>query len=277
MRSFAVFVLLITAFAICSAKDEQELNEFVKQHVNSIGTEQARAAVKNRVAQGTVKFEVLNRAAQTWEGPATLVSEGDKLASLMKFPPTVYRTEWFVRDGKKTSIAPVVPGRWTEFGNFVKVHDEILTEGLWGGALSTGWALLHLEERHARLQDRGVKKVDGVELRRVDYFPKKGGDLEIQLYFEPNTFRHVMTVYLMTITAHSGPTVNDARNERELHYRLEERFGEFKSVDNLTLPTQWIIRFTYGAVSSGTIDQYDVSAMKISHNMTLDPKNFELK
>ncbi len=277
MKSLTVCVLLITTFAICSAKDEQEINEFVKQHVNSIGTEQARAAVKNRVAQGTVKFEVLNRGPQTWEGPATLVSEGEKFASLMKFPPTVFRTEWFVRDGKKTSVAPVAPGRWSEFGNFVKAHDEILTEGLWGGALSMDWAMSHLDEHHAKLQDRGVKKVDGVELRRIDYFPKKGSDLEIQLYFEPTTFRHVMTVYLMTITAQSGLTVNDARNEKEHHYRLEERFGEFKSVDNLTLPTRWTIRFTYGQVSAGLIDQYDITETKISHNMTLDPKNFELK
>jgi hypothetical protein len=44
-------------------------------------------------------------------------------------------------------------------------------------------------------------KVDGVDLHRIDYIPKKRSDLEIHLYFEPDTFRHVMTVYLMTIAA----------------------------------------------------------------------------
>jgi hypothetical protein len=277
MRSLAVFVALLAMLALSAAKDEFQAGDFVNQHLNSIGTEQARAAAKNRVAQGTVTFQLLNRGPQTWEGPATLVSEGDKLASLMKFPPTVFRAEWFVRDGKKTSVAPVAPGRWTEFGDFIKTHNEILTEGLWGGALSTGWALSHLDERRAKLQDRGVKKVDGIELHRIDYIPKKGSDLEIQLYFEPDTFRHVMTVYLMTITAHSGRTADEARNEKEMHYRLEERFGDFKSVDNLTLPAQWIIRFTYGQVSGGVIDQYDIIETKISHNISLDPKNFEIK
>lgn len=277
MRSLAVFAALLILVSVCAAKDESQTNEFVNQHLNSIGSEQARAAVKNRVAQGTVTFEILNREPQTWEGPATLVSEGDKLASLMKFPPTVYRTEWFVRDGKKTSIAPVVPGRWTEFGNFVKVHDEILTEGLWGGTLTTGWALAHLDQTRAKMQDRGIKKVDGVELHRIDYIPKKNSDLEIQLYFEPGTFRHVMTVYLLTISAHSARTVNEGRTEQEMHYRLEERFGDFKSVDNLTLPSHWTIRFTYGEVSNGIIDQYDITEKKISQNMTLDPRNFELK
>jgi len=277
MRSLAVFVALVAMFSVSAAKDEFQAGDFVKQHLNSIGTEQARATVKNRVAQGTVTFQILNRGPQTWEGPATLVSEDDKLASLMKLPPAAYRTEWFVRDEKRTSVAPVKPGSWTEFGDFIKTHNEILTEGLWGGALSIGWALSHLDERRAKLEDRGVKKVDGVEFHRIDYIPKKSSDLEIQLYFEPDTFRHVMTVYLMTISAHSARTVNQAGNEKEMHYRLEERFGDFKSVDNLTLPARWIIRFTYGAVSEGIIDQYDITEKKISYNLTLDPKNFEIK
>jgi len=277
MKPLCVLVMLFAVFSVSAAKDESQTVAFVNQHLNSIGTEQARAATKSVVAQGTVTFQVLNRGPQTWEGPATLVTEGDKLASLMKFPPTVYRTEWFVRVDKKVSIAPVRPGRWSELGDFIKAHDEILTEGLWGGTLSTGWALAHLDEHRAKLEDRGVKKVDGIDLHRIDYFPKKGSDLEIQLYFEPDTFRHVMTVYLLTITAHSGRTVNDAKNEKEMHYRLEERFGDFKSVDNLMLPSRWTIRFTYGEVSAGVIDQYDIVEKKISENMTLDPKNFELK
>ena len=269
---------MIAVSSLSIAKDESKTTDFVTQHLNSIGTEQARAAIKNRVAQGTVKFEIVNRGPQTWEGPATLVAEGDKLASLMKFPTTVYRTEWFVRDGKKTSIAPVVPGRWTEFGNFIKVHDEILTEGLWGGTLTTSWALAHLEERHARLEDRGLKKVNGVELHRIDYTPKKSSDLGIELYFEPDTLRHVMTVYSMIVGAHSGPSVNTpGTTERELHYRLEERFGDFKSADGVTIPTRWIVQFTYGSVSRGIIERYDITETKISQNISVDPKNFEIK
>jgi hypothetical protein len=277
MRRLALFLVVLSLTSMSAAKDEFQVAEFLKQHLNSIGTDQARAAVKNCLVQGTVTFQILNRAAQTWEGPATFVSEGNKMSSLFKFPPTVYRTEWFTSDGTRASVAFVRPGHWTEFGNFVKVHDEILTQGLWGGTLSTAWALAHVEERDAKLQDRGTKKIDGIELHRVDYVPKKNSDLEIQLYFEPNTFRHVMTVYLLTISARSAPTVNQARNESETHYRLEERFSEFTSFDSLTLPTRWTVRFTYGGVSNGIIDQYDVTAKKISHNISLDAKNFEVK
>lgn len=277
MRFFVLPAVLLLLAPVCTAKDKFQAAEFVNQHLNSIGSEQARATVKNRVVQGTVTFEILTHGPLTYEGPATLVSEGDQLASLMKFPPTVFRTEWFISNGKKTSIAWVKPGSWTAFGDFVRVHDEILTEGLWGGALSTAWALSHLEERRARLEDRGLKKVDGVELHRVDYFPKKDTDLEIQLYFEPDSSRHVMTVYLMAVTAALRGGPRGSANEQEAHYRLEERFGDFKSVDDLTLPTKWTIRFTYGGAASGTIDKYDVTVRKISNNATLDPKNFEIK
>lgn len=277
MRPFAVALALLALLSASSAKDKFDASEFVQQQLNSIGTADARAAIKNCVAQGTVTFEILNRGPLKYEGPATLVSEGDQLAVQFKFPPTVYRTEWFVSDGKKTSVAQVLPGRWTEFGAFIRTHNEILTEGLWSGTLSTAWALSHLDERRARLEDRGIKKVDGIELHRVDYVPRKNSDLEIQLYFDPETYRHVMTVYSMTITSPQGLTPDQSASQQNRVYRLEERFADFKAVDNLTLPTHWNIRFTYGAPAEGSIDQYDVTLTRIGHNINVDPKNFEVK
>jgi hypothetical protein len=175
-------------------------------------------------------------------------------------------------------------------------HHEILTEGLWGGTLSTGWALARMDERLAKLEDRGLKKVDGRELHRVDYVPKKPSDLQIELYFEPETFRHVMTVYSCT----TSPLMshNRAENERQLdlHYRLEEGFADFKSIDNLSLPSRWTVRFSSdrpGGISgfSGNrnapvsnarasltkIYEFDVVETNLSNNITIDPKIFEVK
>jgi hypothetical protein len=44
--------------SVSPAKGELQVGDLVKQHLNSIGTEQARAAVKSRVAEGTVQFHV---------------------------------------------------------------------------------------------------------------------------------------------------------------------------------------------------------------------------
>lgn len=310
MKSLLTSLCLFTLLCTGLAKDETPVAELVKRHLDSIGTEQARAAVKTRVVEGGVHFQLLNASSGYQDGKATFVSDGKKLVSLMKLPNPSYHGERFVSDGRKTEEAFVKPGVWSKLGSFVMVHNEILTEGLWGGTLSTGWPLANLAERGSKLQDRGLKKVDGRELRRLDYSPKKHSDLEIQLYFEPETLRHVMTVYSLTISPQMGRTEVQTAREQETHYRLEERFADFKSVDNLNLPGQWTIQFTsdigaagadyasgsFGggaggeAGAAGTpisttgvgtgnspVTQFAVTVANISNNVTLDPKNFEVK
>src|SRR5664279_1737150 len=307
MRTLAVVVAMVAMLSISPAKDESQLGDLVKQHLNSIGTEQARVAVKSRATEGTVSFQVENATSGRQDGKEVFVSDGGKFVSLLKLPNPNYHGERFVSDGKKTLIAQVKPGAWSRLGEFVMVHNEILTEGLWGGTLSTGWALAHLDERLAKLQDRGLKKVNGRDLRRVDYSPKKRSDLEIQLYFEPDTFRHVMTVYSMTISPQMGASEIATARQQETRYRLEERFADFKSVDGLTLPQRWTIEFTFengagamadaqnltatvtgeagiipiGAAGVGSgnspVSHFEVTITSISNNAPLGPKNFEVK
>jgi hypothetical protein len=248
-------VLTMVSFGVC--KDEFVASSFVRQQLNSIGTDRARNSVKNRYAEGAVSYEVVNGGPTRWEGVENFASEDEKVVTLLKFPPSNYLTEWFVQNHKKVAIAPIRPGRWSAFGNFVKVHDEILTEGLWGGTLSTGWALSRWEENHAKLTDRGLKKMDGRELRRVDYDPGRATDLEIQLYFEPDTFRHVATVYLLYYQPLN---------------RVVERFSDFSTVNNLTLPRNWTIEFTTRA---GRFDRFKIRQEKISHNVKFSPNNFD--
>lgn len=309
MKCVAVALCAFALSGVSVAKDEVPVAELVKKHLDSIGSEQARGAVKTRVAEGTVRFQLLNVSGQYQDGKAQFVSDGRKMVSLLKLPNPNYHGERFVSDGKKTEEAFVRPGRWSQFGAFVRVHNEILTEGLWGGTLSTGWALATLEERASKLQDRGLKKVDGRELRRIDYSPKKRSDLEIQLYFEPETSRHVMTVYVLTISPQMGQGEVQTAREQPSYYRLEERFADFKSVDNLNLPGRWTIQFTSDITAAGRdypeglpssaggevgaagtdvsttgigtgrspVNQFEVTISNISDNVPLDQKNFEVK
>jgi len=168
-------------------------------------------------------------------------------------------TEHIVRDGKKTSVAQTRPGRWSRFGLFVKVHNEILTEGLFGGTLSAAWPLIDLEKSGARLEDRGIKKLDGRDLRRVDYIPKQMTDLDIQLYFEPDTFRHVQTTYLL--------------HEQPLD-RIDERFANFVPVEGLMLPTRWTIELQNRA---GQIARFEITQQKAAQNTTLDAGTFDVR
>jgi hypothetical protein len=283
MRSLAVFVALVAMLSVGAAKDEFQAGDFVKQHLNSIGTEEARAAVKNRLVQGPLTFQYLTVAGIV-NGTLQFVSEGDKFVSVLKIPSPDYRGEQFTTDGKKTAVNQPKPGVYSAMGRFVFEHNEVLTEGLWGGTLSTAWALSHLDERRAKLQDQGMKKVDGRELHRVDYMPKKSSDLQIELYFEPDTFRHVMTVYSYHVVARAGGGPMASAGQEERYFRLEERFADFKNVDNLSLPERWTIQFnsggsgrTTGRGAASSISQFELTDAKISHNITVDPRNFEIK
>jgi hypothetical protein len=141
MRSLALFFLVTALLSVSFAKDDAQVADLVKQHLNSIAPDQARTAVKSRASEGTVRFQVQNSSSGYQDGKEVFVSDGTKLVSLLKLPNPNYHGERFVSDGKKTLIAQVKPGAWSRLGDFVRVHNEILTEGLWGGTLSTGWAL----------------------------------------------------------------------------------------------------------------------------------------
>jgi hypothetical protein len=282
-RYFGILLVFAAMLSMCAAKDEFQAGDFVKQHLNSIGTEPTRAAVKNQLVQGDLSFQYLTVAGVV-NGTLQFVSEGNKLVSVMKIPSPDYRGEQFTSDGQKVSIKQPKPGVYSSMGRFVFEHDEVLTEGLWGGTLSTAWALSHFAERHAKLQDQGIKTVDGRDLHRVDYIPKKHSDLEIQLYFEPETARHVLTVYSYSVQARAGGGPTASANQEQRRYRLEERFADFKDFDGLSLPSRWTIVYnpggsgrTVGPGAASLLTQFEATNTKVSHNITLDPKNFEIK
>jgi hypothetical protein len=181
------------------------------------------------------------------------------------------------------------PGVYSELGQFVNSQNEILTSGLWGGTLSTGWALFDLPGRHAGLQYMGRKKIDGRELQQFRFLPSKRSDLEIRLYFDPETARHVMTTYELTISPQIAATELETAGQKSTSYRLEERFTNFKQYDGLWLPSQWTIQFGLdvpldpnhpgraGIYARSDVWEFSVSVTSISHNLQVDPKNFEVK
>jgi hypothetical protein len=309
MRFLTMLVVVAALLSVSVAKEDMSVADLVKQNLNSIGTEQSRAVVKNRAVEGTLQFRILSGGAGTQEGKEVLLSEGDKLVSLLKLPNPSYHGERFVSDGKRTVVAQLKPAVYSNLGQFVLVHNEILTEGLWGGELSTGWALAHLDDHKAKLKYQGLKKVNGRELHRLDYIPKHS-DLQIELYFEPETFRHVLTIYELIIKPQMGLTEQETAQQQETRYRLEERFADFKSTDNLMLPGKWTVQFSsevpeartnptggdsttlggsapinegtsqghprFGA-SIGAVSQFETTVTSVSHNLPVDPKTFEVK
>jgi hypothetical protein len=176
--------------------------------------------------------------------------------------------------------------------------------------LTTAWPLLNLNERKAKLSFDGLKKIDGQELYDLRYHPHKNSDLEIHLYFDPQTYHHVKTTYSYssqenfanyrpstavgavpsvpgtniadagTATApNAGGTSETAAARQYLNrYRLTEKFSDFKTVDGVTLPTHYDIQFSQELQNGKTtLSDWDLKGLEVSNNMSIDGRAFEVK
>jgi hypothetical protein len=274
---FISVVLLIIGNLSAYAADEIKVEDLLQHHLDSIGTSDARAAAKSRVMQGTAAYKLLVGGSGTITGKSVLVSESSRLHLLLKVNANRYKGEKFVRNGEKTFVAGTYDDATrSEFGEFLRANDMPLREGLLGGVLSTGWPLLDISSHGAKLKYEGKKKVDGQELLAVSYRPKKGTDIRITLYFAPDSFRHVMTLYTTEAAAGIGPTEIESARQNQARYRIEERFSDFKTADGLTLPWHYDLRYQQELQNGFTkLVEWDVTAATIDNNISLDPRNFD--
>ena len=271
MRRHIVILIAILA-PLAHAADKLKPEEIVAKHLASIGTPEARAAAKTRVADGKAVMQEVVGGSSALRGSANLFSDNRRLKIAMAFPGmSQYPGEQWVFDGKNTAVAQTAPGARSAMGNFVFRFPEVLREGLLGGAALTSWALLDLEARQPRLKYDGLKKVDGRELHQVTYVPRKGGSgLQVRLLFDPETFRHVKTIYTMEVGAGLaelrdrqgnvvGADVTD--HQAEVRYVVEENFSDFQTIDGLTLPASWKIRYEIQPSNSSLVEW----SMKFEH------------
>jgi len=302
--AFAVaFFFSLVSLQAFAAEPVVNPEQIVANHLNSIGAEAVRTGGQGRVAQGAAQFRILTGGSATLDGKSVLVSTGRKFHFMMKFSTTDYHGERIVFDGERVQVASATAQQTRSiFGEFIRTQDTIIREGLLGGALSTSWPLLNLGDRKAKLSYDGLKAIDGKKLIDVRYKPKKSSDLDIHLYFDPETYRHVKSVYTMSIKAGivqapnagtpipalnqqdaSSPVSRDtgetlSARQNETRYRIEETFGDFKTTDGVTLPTQYVLKYTQELQDGRTnLWEWDMSEKQISNNVSLDPRNFEVK
>jgi hypothetical protein len=296
--SFILALSLAGFFPSASAADMKP-EDVVARHLDSIGTAQVRAANKSHIVQGTAHFKILVDGGGQLEGTAGIVSEQRKSTLVLKFNDGQYRGEQMVCDGDKFSIAATTSShRRSVLGEFIWSQSLILREGLLGGELSTAWALQNLDSNHPQLSYGGLKKFDGRQVHDLRYRSKKGNDMDIHLYFDPQTFQHVASVYKITLASGLGgfaPSISDqagltqgtgggvsdptqSARQQETRYTLEERFSDFKTADGITLPSHYDIHFTQELQDGRTsLYEWDATFDKISHNVALDPRNFVVK
>lgn len=258
--------LVLAAVIPCTAKEPKlTADAIISRHLDSIGSADARAAAVSRVSQGKVVFAEIIRHSLRIEGAATLLSQQRKQKCEFQFGNSQYPGEQFVFDGNRELVAMVDQTSRSRLGNFLFLQEEVLREGLFGGVLTTAWPLLNTQNTNPALKYEGLKKINGQQLHEISYVPKKrseSGELSIRLYFEPETYHHVLTVYTLTVL-HESKTISDPNQTTVI---VEERFGDFQPVDGLTLPRHWDIRYRVEPQNFADEYDWDVSLTQIGHN-----------
>ncbi len=269
----------VVTFSASAWSSDIKPGDVVTKHLDSIGTAQARDAVKSRVVQGRVTYRILVGGSGAIDGKFVAATEGSKSDFLFKINGGTYRGEQFIYDGNKISVAGTYADESrSEFGNFVLAQDMVLRENLLGGVWSVDWPLLDVEGRKAKLHAEGTKKVDGKELLVLGYQPRKSTDLDIFLYFDPQTYRHVMTTYEMQPSTGMAGGETAMAGKQARRYRLEEHFSDFKTADGLTLPTHYDLRYTLETERGLTKSiEWEVQAVSIMNNISIDPRSFQVK
>ena len=273
----AVMIALAVANAALAKGPQLEPEELVALHLEALGAAGFRTAVQSRSAQGVGRFEILLGGSGSLQGPASFISQGRKVLLSIDFNHLNYAVEQISFDGDQCYVGNIEPGVRSRLGQFLYQYDAILKEGLLGGVLSTAWPLGDLEARRPKLNYRGLKKVEGQELLEMQYRMRKGGgDLNIRLYFDPETYRHLATIYRIRIAAPMGRTPRESARQFDTRLTLEEWFSDFQTTEDLDLPTRWTIRLSLEAGRGTFLGKWDMRYNRITHNLPVDPQLFVL-
>jgi hypothetical protein len=83
---------------------------------------------------------------------------------------------------------------------------------------------------------------------------------------------------LTTTPLSPGGDPTQSSKQREIRYTVEERFGDFKATDGITLPSHYNLHFTQELQDGRTVVyEWDMTANEVSNNISLDPRNFQIK
>lgn len=262
------FLSALTLASVADAKDAKPtVEEVLARHLEAIGPAEARAAVHSRIGEGIVALRIMVGGSAQLAGRALLYSgAGTERVNLRFDDPNYYGESFNFVDGK-SDTGYFQPGHRSPIGTFLAVYDDPLRERLLAGVLSANWALLDLAAGGAKLRYDGLKKVDDKPLHQVSYLPEKNrNDVKILLFFEPESFRHVRTTYSKTLTPGMSGDITQSSQQLETHYDLEETFAGFQTVEGLTLPTQWVLRFGTQSTSGTTLWRFEVAIQRFRTN-----------
>jgi hypothetical protein len=273
-----LLALVCVAASNCLSQETKKLTaeEITASHLESIGKPAARAAFKSLVAQGTLMVNVRIGGSGKGNGGAVMASQGPMSLMGFIFGPQDYSNEKMAFDGQKLTLGDFRPGVRTRFGDFLQTHDVLFREGLLGGTLSTAWPFYNMNEPKGKLRYLGTKSVNDRKAYVLGYEPRSGGNLDIKLYFDAQTFQHLRSEYQQEFSAPSVTRPEKAARQKGTRLKLTEDFSDFRAESNLVLPHTYKIQLTIDSESDPLLQDWVVTLSKFLFNKALDAKQFDL-
>jgi hypothetical protein len=242
IRLLPLFLLIILASASITAA-ELSVEEIISKHLASIGTKEKRDEIKTQMATGMSEFASKLPPKRT-TGKGAIVSEAGELLFITSFASNEYPLE---RIGYfKGSVN--IP-----LGAFVADHSSLLSEGLFAGVISSSWNLCDPQVRRGTFETAGTKKIDGHKVYALNYFPKtNSSEFSVKMFFDAETFQHVRTEYRHAMSGKEA-TFGKLGNQSGVILTLTEEFGNFKTIDEITMPYSYKIKYMTDS-NSGTAE-----------------------
>jgi hypothetical protein len=277
-KSSALFVLTIIFLSASSMfAQKMKAEDVLAKHLDSIGTSEARAATKSQIAVGTAEIKFITRKTTPVVGRIVIAAAGEKNFWGMNLNSTDYPTEKFSYDGNKAKVGFTRTGVRSILGGFVLSNNSLIEEGLLGGTLSHSWVMLNMANKKAKLSYDGTKKVNGKEAYVLSYSPKGGSDVNINLYFDKETFRHIRTEYKRVSSAGIGSSPEASSRYSENRITFTEDFSDFKTEGKLTLPHGYRIVYSTTGTSNGSTEiEYTFNLTEFAFNQNLAANTFDI-
>lgn len=264
------------AVANIAADDKMEPEQLVAKHLESIGTPEARAAVRSRAMIGTSVATFRIKGISQAQGRVVIASEGMKNLVAMAFHTTEYPAEKIGFDGKSVTANYQRPGEHSVLGDFLLGNKEISREGLLGGSLSAAWPLLDLKAKNPRLKYAGTTKSNDRRVHKLEYMPRGGSDLRIVLLFDAENFRHVRTEYQMQVTGQLGNSPEQSHRQTQSRYSMVEEFSDFKEEKGLTLPHTYKLQLTISKQGASFDADWVSNLSQFIFNGAIETKEFNV-
>ena len=255
IRAVSSIFALSIVFLFTSAVSGQKMSadELIAKHRDSIGTKERRDAIKERMAVGLSEFESKFPSKKT-NGKGLVASRGKDYMFLVSLNSQEYPFEKIGFFSNRVTLPWVRPGARSPLGAFIADHEKMLSSGVFTGSIAASWALLDPDLNGAKTKLAGKKKFDGREAYGLEYWPKgmDSSEFTIKMYFDTETFQHIRTEYKHVINP-SQDTFGQLGRQAGVRQSLTESFGDFKTVDGLTLPYSYNAHYTTES-NSGTFE-----------------------